>query len=146
MREAVALGFVRSDPAHVPVGVVRDLGIAAPTVVVDARHYAVVAVLEAGVDGVYVIGRQQRPVEHIATAVMAEVARLVGLDGGDHPQGADGGIEQRGDGGDGLVARLVHEPLRHLPQRAVVGAVAEGNDRHEGRKHEQGEQRSDADL
>jgi hypothetical protein len=72
------------DPAHVPVGRGRNARIAAPAVVVDPRHHAVIAVLEAGVDGVNVVGRQKGMVEHVTAGVLTEKARFGCLDGGDH--------------------------------------------------------------
>ena len=72
---ALEPGRVGIDIAHVPVGIGRDLRIAASAVVVDARHHPVIAVVEADIEGVDLIGLQR----HIK--VLGIFARLWYRDG-----------------------------------------------------------------
>ena len=73
-RSRHGIGGVGVDIAGVPIGVGRYPEVAAAAVGVDARHHAVVAVLETGVDGIDMVGGGERTVEKIAAFLGAEIA------------------------------------------------------------------------
>ena len=136
----------RIDPARMPVGARRDSRVAAPAVGVDARHYAVIAVLEADIERVDLVGRGQRLVEDVAALLAAEEAGLGAGHRGDQAQcRADRRQEVRG-GGDRFVARPVDEAIGQRAQVAGVLVIAEGDDEPERGQDQQHEDRRDANL
>src|SRR5580658_1366227 len=66
----------RVDVAGVPVGGCRDCGIRASAVLVDAGDDAMVAVLEADIDGVDMRSRCQRAIQQIVALLRAEIVGI----------------------------------------------------------------------
>src|SRR5262249_8837074 len=76
------------DVTGVPIGARRDAGIGAPALVVHPSNHPMVAVLEAHVDGVDLVSRDQGAIQELPARLRLEERRVGGRDLREQPQRA----------------------------------------------------------